>query len=100
MHWLWLLPGGLVGCLNALSQRWTVTRLQTLTPAWSVAVIVGGFVLRTALAGGILLLAFRQGLASGLIGFAGLWLARWLLLVFMIRAEGKTEASIWSRLWS
>ena len=40
-----------------------------------------GFVLRMGLTAALLVLASQHNLASGLLSFAGLWLARWTVIL-------------------
>ncbi len=76
----WLIVGGLLGWLNALMQIWSAAQLRPERGLWGVAWIVGGALLRWTLVAGLLILALRQAPALALWAFAGLWLARWIMV--------------------
>jgi hypothetical protein len=78
---LWLFAGLIIGMLNSLMLRWTVDRLRSGPLALGVPLVAAGFVLRLGGAAALLVLASRQGLAPGLLAFAGLWLARWIVIL-------------------
>jgi len=73
----WLLAGGIIGGLNGLSLRWTVTCLRPGAPGRAVILTAAGAMLRLGLAAGLLIAALQRGVVPALLAFAGLWLARW-----------------------
>jgi hypothetical protein len=74
---LWLLAGGLIGMVNGLTRWWTVTRLRQEMRLRPLALVWGGLILRLAVVAALLIIGLRGGIISGLLAFAGLWLARW-----------------------
>ena len=92
MRAVWLALGGAVGVLNGLTLRWTMARLRPDAPLSGVALAVGGAALRWGLAAVMLIVASRQDLVSGLMTFAGLWLARWGVVWWLSRFEGHSPA--------
>ena len=76
---MWVLAGMAVGLLNGLFLCWTVARVRPHA-AGNVVSLLGGFLMRLGLAGGLLLLAIRSGVGAALLAFAGLWLARWVVI--------------------
>ena len=77
---LWLPIGILIGVFNGLTLRWTVNRLWPDTSLANVSLVALGFLLRLALATGLLVVVFQHGIVPGLLAFAGLWLARWVVI--------------------
>ena len=80
---LWLLLGGLAGGLNSLLLYRTVSCLRPGKPPSTLVLILGSVPLRWAIAAVALALALRQGIGPGLLTFAGLWLARWGLVILV-----------------
>jgi len=78
---LWLFAGGAVGALNGLTLWWTVGRLRPDVSGRAVAWILGGALLRWGLIAGLLVAALQRGVLPGILAFAGLWLARWGMVV-------------------
>ncbi len=77
---VWLVAGALVGWVSILTQVWLVARLCPRTPRQGLWLLLGGMLLRWALIAGLLSVALRQGIVAGLLAFAGLWMARWVLI--------------------
>jgi hypothetical protein len=84
---LWLLAGGVVGGLSMLSLWWTVTQLRPTTPGRAALLALGGTILRWGLAAGLLIAALQQGIGTALLAFAGLWVARWAVVLWTYGAE-------------
>ncbi len=91
-NWLWLLVGALAGSLNVAAIAGMVARLRPGSGARAVAALAGGFVVRLALSALVLIVALQQGAAAGLFTFAGMWLARWVVL-FWTRSKGEIRLS-------
>lgn len=89
--WLWLFAGLVVGALNATSIARTVGRLRPgagrRMPLAAVSLVASGFVLRLALSALVLIGGLRQSAAAGLLAFAGIWLARWLMVLLWMHAK-------------
>jgi hypothetical protein len=81
---LWLSAGLTIGTLNGLTLRWTVSRLHPETSLIGVPLVALGGLLRLGLATALLLLASQHGMMSCLLSFAGLWLARWIVILFTL----------------
>lgn len=81
--WLWLLAGLLVGVLNVASIARTVGRLQPGGDVRALSSMVSGFILRMVLIILVLVFALRQSAVAGLLAFAGLWLGRWPVLLWV-----------------
>jgi len=79
----WLFAGGGIGLLNGLSMWWTVAHLHPASPRAALVQVLGGALLRWALVAALLTLGLRQGIAPGLLAFAGQWLARWGLVCWL-----------------
>jgi len=79
---LWFLAGAVCGIASGLSQQWTVARLGGDSSKKAGALLIGGFIIRLALAGLVLYLAVQQSVAAVLLAFAGLWIARWGLSIY------------------
>ena len=89
---LWLLLGALAEVFNSASRHWSVARLslpagRALSAGYvvsdrrrSVIRFAAGFVVRLAVTSLILVLAFRQGLSSGLAALVGYWICRWVMV--------------------
>ena len=73
----WPFIGGAIGMLNGLSLWWTVARLHPDAPSHAAVLTMGGAMLRWVLTAGLLIAALQHSIASGLLAFAGLCLARW-----------------------
>jgi hypothetical protein len=89
MNLAWFIAGALVGLLNALAMSVAVRRLAPSAPARSLFGLAGGTAVRWACIAMLLAVALRQGSASGLLAFAGLWLARWAAIVWWSGSRGK-----------
>jgi len=85
--WLWLLAGLLVSVLNVASIARIVGRLQPGGDVRALSSVVSGFVLRMVLIILVLTVALRQSAAAGLLAFAGLWLGRWVVLLFATKGS-------------
>ncbi|HOU14948.1 MAG TPA: hypothetical protein PKZ84_17710 [Anaerolineae bacterium] len=90
--WLWLLVGALAGWLNVASIAGLVARLRPGGDVWAVSALAGGFAVRLGLAALVLSIALRQDALAGLLAFAGMWLARWVVL-FWTRTKGAIRLS-------
>ncbi|MGC9394739.1 MAG: ATP synthase subunit I [Anaerolineae bacterium] len=84
--WLWLLGGFLVGLLNVALVAGTVSRLQhngnVRPPKAALSTTLRGFALRLILSMLVLVVALRHSVAAGLFTFAGIWLGRWMVLLW------------------
>jgi hypothetical protein len=88
--WLWLCAGLAVGVLNAASIAGTIGRMRPggeKSPPPPFFLIASGFTLRLALAALVLIGGLRQSAAAGLLAFAGIWLARWLMVWWWLKAK-------------
>jgi hypothetical protein len=90
---LWPVLGSLVGLANGLTRWWTVSRLGHQMPRRALALVWGGLILRLALVTALLIPGLRRSIVSGLLAFAGLWLARWATVIWFgaARRRGSTE---------
>ena len=90
---LWFLAGAAAELFNAWTRRLLVERLDPERRARSVGWFVGGFVVRVVLTAGVLALAFRYGLASGLTALMGYYVCRsivtWRLAGRLARLPGE-----------
>lgn len=85
----WLFTGGTIGILSGLTLWWTVGRLSPDVPSSAVFLAMGGIMLRWGLATVLLIAALQHGIVSGLLAFAGLWLARWgMVYRFNVFSDG------------
>lgn len=84
MHVGWLAVGCVLGMFNVTTQHWTVNRLQPQFPGRAIIWTVGGMFLRWLLVAGVLALALNYGLVSALLVVGGIWLARWIMLVWWL----------------
>jgi hypothetical protein len=94
---LCLLSGALVEVFNSASRHWSVARLglgagRSLSAGrivsgrrGSTMLFAAGFVVRLAMTSLILVLAFRQSVASGLAALVGYWICRWVVVWRMTR---------------
>ena len=83
MIFLWLLLGGLLGGLIFLSQWWTVNAVDPAQAGAAKTWLFGGLILRLVMIIGFLAVALQQGFSALLAALAGLWLARWIMLVWI-----------------
>ena len=81
---LWLFAGLTIGLLNGLTLRWTVGHLRPDTALIGVPLVALGGLLRLGLATALLILASQHGMIPCLLSFAGLWLARWMVILFTL----------------
>lgn len=86
MSLVWLFAGVLVGLLNALAMSAAVARLSPAAPTQGLFWIAGGMVARWVVIAVFLAAALQQGAGTGLLAFAGLWLARWAAVGWWYRA--------------
>jgi hypothetical protein len=80
----WLPIGIIIGTLNGLTLRWTVERLRPGTALIGVPLVALGGLLRLGFATALLILASQYGIMPCLLSFAGLWLARWIIILFTL----------------
>jgi len=80
---LWLFAGGAVAVVNAVTRQRTVACLSTETIGGSLVLVLGGMLLRLSLVAGLLIAGLRQGIAPGLLAFAGLWITRGAIVVWL-----------------
>jgi hypothetical protein len=90
---VWFLAGVGLGALAGLSQHWTVEHVEPETPGRVLPLVLGGMVIRVALAGVLLFGAIQSGIWSALAALAGLLLARTALLIVAGRGRGAPVAS-------
>lgn len=83
----WLLAGGLVGVLNGFSRWWTVARLRAGGDGRPLLLTLGGLGVRLTLVAALLIAGLKQGIAAGLLAFAGLWLAQWATVIWVQASE-------------
>lgn len=80
----WLSTGLTIGILNGLTLRWTVSRLRPETALVGAPLVALGGLLRLGLATALLVFASQHGIIPCLLSFAGLWLARWMVILFTL----------------
>jgi|GEM_PF-747556 len=85
----WLLLGVVTACLNGLARWWTVSRLRAEMGHSALWLTLSTLVVRLALVTALLVAALQQGIASGLAAFAGLWLSRWITVIWA-QASGRS----------
>jgi len=78
---IWFIIGIAIGILNGLTLRWTMGRLRLETSLTGVPLVTLGFVSRMGLTAALLVFASQRGLTTCLLSFAGLWLARWTVIL-------------------
>lgn len=78
----WLVGGALIGLLNALMLSAAVQRLDANHPAQNYGRIIAGMTVRWLAVAALLSVAFRRGLAEGLLALAGFWVARWAAVLW------------------
>jgi hypothetical protein len=88
---IWLSSGILVGIAGGLTLRWTVHQLHPDTSLIGVPLMAAGVLLRLGLATALLVFAAQQGMASGLLAFVGLWLARWVFILGTISRSQRLD---------
>ena len=82
---LWFFLGCVVGTLNMAARWWVVANLQPQGDGLLADAAIGGILWRTLLAGGLLAAGLAKGIMSGLMAFAGLEVARWVLILLIFR---------------
>ena len=87
---LWFLAGAVVELFNAWTRRLVVGKLAPERRSRSVGWFAGGFVVRVVLTAGVLVLAFRDSLASGLMAFLGYYVCRTVVLWREVRRPGRS----------
>lgn len=101
MNVLWFLLGCAAAIAGGMSIGWTVGRLNCSdAPSRAIAVVVGGAIVRVAVAALILGVALRQGIMEGLLAFAGLWLGRWGAVAILSRGHANLRTRVVSCLES
>jgi hypothetical protein len=91
MSWVWFLAGFAVGVGNGLSLWRVVRRLEPGRPRRSRMRVASSRWLRWVGATVLLALALQAGIVPGLLAFAGLWIARWSLVIWWSRAQKPLE---------
>lgn len=81
----WFGCGAAMGWLGVLSQQWTVLQLEPGQKAVVALWFLLGMLLRWIAAAALLFFAVRFGLFAALAAAGGLFIARWLALVFYTR---------------
>jgi hypothetical protein len=89
--WPWGLAGGLVGIINGLSRWKTVSRLSATAVSGSLRLTIGTMVLRLGLVAGLLATGLKQGIIPGLSAFAGLCIARWIVVLWFGTRKGSAD---------
>lgn len=79
----WLLAGGAVAAVNALMRQKTVAALSPQAVRGSLVLAVSGIFFRLGLIAGLLIVALDQGIVPGLLAFAGLWITRGGIVLFI-----------------
>jgi hypothetical protein len=74
---LWFLAGVAVEVLNTAFRKWSVDRLES---AASIGWVLAGFFVRIGITAGILTLAFRHSVASGVAALLGYLSCRWVMV--------------------
>ncbi|MGD2144713.1 MAG: hypothetical protein PVF54_09580 [Anaerolineae bacterium] len=87
---LWLLAGGLVGVVNGLIRWCTVAPLRPGMRIGALSLVLSGMAVRLGLVVALLILGLKHGFVPGLLAFAGLWLAR-SAIVLWVAAPGRSE---------
>ena len=80
--WPWAVAGGLVGLLNGVSRWNTVSRVSEAAVRGSIRFALGTMALRLGLVAGLLTISLRQGILPGLSAFAGLFVTRWVIVLW------------------
>jgi len=83
--WLWLPAGFMVAVLNVALVAGMVGKLHPGGEGRALSSFISGFALRLVLALLVLMMALQQSAAAGLLAFAGLWLGRWTVLLFLTK---------------
>jgi hypothetical protein len=79
---MWPFAGGLVGIVNGLTRWTTISYLSTEAVTRSLVLVLGGMVVRLAFVTGLLIAGLKQGIDAGLLAFAGLWITRWIIVIW------------------
>jgi hypothetical protein len=77
---VWLALGGVWSWLAITFQAWSVMRIGPRSSLMTIVWLVGGIWLRLGWIALLLIVALRQGIGPGLSTFAGIWLARWIMI--------------------
>lgn len=90
--WPWVVAGVGVGIVNGLSRWKTVSLMSTAAVVASLRLALGGMLLRLGLVAGLLVVSLRHDISSGLMAFAGLYVTRWVIVLwFGTRREGRAD---------
>lgn len=89
--WPWVLAGVGVGIVNGLSRWRTVSHISPTAVAGSLRLALGSMVLRLGLVAGVLIGSLRHGIISGLLAFAGLFITRWIMVLWFNAHGGWSE---------
>jgi len=85
---MWPFAGGLVGVVNGLTRWTTISHLSSEAVTRSLLLMLGGMVLRLGFVAGLLIVGLKQGIDAGLLAFAGLWVTRWLIVIWSNARQG------------
>jgi hypothetical protein len=95
---LWFLAGAAIEVFNAWTRRLMVGKLDPEQRARSMGWFAGGFFLRVVSTAGVLALAFRHSLVSGLMALLGYYVCRtaitWRLARRLERPPGEHTALV------
>lgn len=82
MGLLWLILGIVVGTLSGIMQWWSVSRLAPNATVMTANGIVLGAFARWTVVAVLFIAALRMGAVPALLAFAGLFVAKWLIIVW------------------
>lgn len=82
---IWFGSGAILGWLSVLSQKWTVSRLNTGSSLLITGFVLFGMGVRWLAAAALLFFSIRVSLPACLAALAGLILVRWPALVYYSR---------------
>lgn len=80
--WVWPFVGGLVGIVNGATRLTTISYLSSETVTRSLVLVLGGMMVRLGFVAALLIAGLKQGIDAGLLAFAGLWVARWVIVIW------------------
>ena len=80
--WPWVVAGVGVGIVNGLSRWRTVSRVSATAVSNPVRFALGTMALRLGLVAVLLTVSLRQGILPGLSAFVGLFITRWIIVLW------------------